>query len=184
MTRKSKRQKFQAKPANSVCGEAHSDLFPENGPKERVLHTRVPAVLEQELKRLAESLRVPVSNLVRTLLEDAVDAADYVGRKAEGELRGAAQRLSEERTKLRKLAGRAVFQTATEPPSQEPKQVNPKNAIQGIIGWQELKLALNTNCTICNRNMAVGEKAFVGVRDGAGPKTIVGQECLPPTKST
>ena len=29
--------------------------------KERVLHTRVPAVLERELKRFADNLRVPVS---------------------------------------------------------------------------------------------------------------------------
>ena len=42
--------------------------------KERVLHTRVPAVLEEELKRLATALRMPVSNLVRAVLEDAVDA--------------------------------------------------------------------------------------------------------------
>ena len=48
----------------------------EEAPKERVLHTRVPAVLEQELKRLAHSLRVPVSNVVRAILEDAVDAVE------------------------------------------------------------------------------------------------------------
>ena len=57
--------------------------------KERVLHTRVPAVLEQELKRLADSLRIPVSNVVRTILEDALDAVDVAGKRAEGEIRGA-----------------------------------------------------------------------------------------------
>ncbi len=41
-----------------------------------MLHTRVPAVLERELKRFAENLRIPVSNLVRTILEDALDVAD------------------------------------------------------------------------------------------------------------
>ncbi|MBW2159042.1 MAG: hypothetical protein JRH14_03620 [Deltaproteobacteria bacterium] len=41
--------------------------------KERVLHTRVPAILEQELKRVANAWRVPVSNVVRALLEDALD---------------------------------------------------------------------------------------------------------------
>ena len=38
--------------------------------KERVLHTRIPALLEEDLKSAAERLRVPVSNLVRTILED------------------------------------------------------------------------------------------------------------------
>ena len=40
--------------------------------KEKVLHTRIPAALEEQIKRLAEGLRVPVSNLVRNMLEDAI----------------------------------------------------------------------------------------------------------------
>ncbi len=41
--------------------------------KERVLHARIPAALEEQIKRLADSLRVPVSNLVRNMIEDAID---------------------------------------------------------------------------------------------------------------
>jgi hypothetical protein len=41
--------------------------------KEKVIHTRIPAALEEQIKRLAEGLRVPVSNLVRNMLEDAID---------------------------------------------------------------------------------------------------------------
>jgi len=37
-----------------------------------VLHARIPAALEDQIKRLAEALRVPVSNLVRNMLEDAI----------------------------------------------------------------------------------------------------------------
>ncbi len=73
----------------------------EDAPKERVLHTRVPAVLDQELKRLARSLRVPVSNVVRAILEDAVDAVDTVGERAEGELMGFLDRLARQRDELR-----------------------------------------------------------------------------------
>jgi hypothetical protein len=49
--------------------------------KERVLHARIPAALEDQIKRLADSLRVPVSNLVRNMLEDAID----VTRRMAGE---------------------------------------------------------------------------------------------------
>ncbi|NOQ84666.1 MAG: hypothetical protein GQ551_11715 [Myxococcales bacterium] len=49
-----------------------------DGRKERVLHTRVPAVLEQELKRVANAWRVPVSNVVRALLEDALDTLEHL----------------------------------------------------------------------------------------------------------
>ncbi|UCF46962.1 MAG: hypothetical protein JSU89_07205, partial [Myxococcales bacterium] len=70
--------------------------------KERVLHTRVPAILEQELKRVANAWRVPVSNVVRALLEDALDTLDVVGAKAEGELRGVAEMLASERHRIRR----------------------------------------------------------------------------------
>ena len=46
---------------------------------ERVIHTRVPAALEAELRRFADNLRVPVSNLIRTILEDALAVADQAG---------------------------------------------------------------------------------------------------------
>ncbi|HJL16748.1 MAG TPA: hypothetical protein RMH99_13880, partial [Sandaracinaceae bacterium LLY-WYZ-13_1] len=72
-----------------------------DAPKEKVLHTRVPAVLDEELKRLAENLRVPVSNVVRAILEDALDAVDSVSERAEDELLGFADRLSRRRDELR-----------------------------------------------------------------------------------
>ena len=74
--------------------------------KERVLHTRVPAVLEQELKRFADNLRVPVSNLVRTILEDALEVADHATENVEGRLKKAAGALEKERQKLRKMPAR------------------------------------------------------------------------------
>ena len=65
--------------------------------KERVIHTRVPAVLEQELKRLADHVRVPVSNLVRTILEDAVTMADRAGREVEQIVRSEIERANRRR---------------------------------------------------------------------------------------
>lgn len=75
--------------------------------KERVIHTRVPAPLEEELKRFAEELRIPVSNLIRTILEDALAAADQAGERVERGLRDGAARLADGREHLRRrLVGR------------------------------------------------------------------------------
>ena len=80
---------------------------PRRGRKERVIHTRVPAPLEAELKRFAEELRIPVSNLIRTILEDALAAADHAGERVEQELRAGAARLAHGRDRLRRtLVGR------------------------------------------------------------------------------
>ena len=48
--------------------------------KERVIHTRVSAVLEEELRRFADNLQVLVSNLIRTILEDALALAGSNGK--------------------------------------------------------------------------------------------------------
>jgi hypothetical protein len=46
--------------------------------KERVLHTRISEDLSEEIRRLADDLRLPVSNLVRNVLEEAFSAVEAV----------------------------------------------------------------------------------------------------------
>ena len=99
----------------------------EKPKKERVLHTRVPAVLEKELKRLAASLRVPVSNVVRTILEDAIDTMDVATGAATDELRSVAQRLGSTRVKTK---------PAPTPP------------LAGAIGVTEMKLIRDSQCAL------------------------------------
>jgi hypothetical protein len=133
--------------------------------KERVLHTRVPAVLEQELKALARNLRVPVSNVVRTILEDAVNTVDVVGRRAESELREAAERFGRERS------ARA--------PSPKERSRAPSTPLAGVIGYQTLRLARDEMCSLCGASLPLGTEAHLGMRDDGGPRVLLGDECLP-----
>ncbi|MBW2267278.1 MAG: ribbon-helix-helix domain-containing protein [Deltaproteobacteria bacterium] len=136
--------------------------------KERVLHTRVPEVLVEDLKQLAEGMKVPVSNLVRTALEEVVDAFSAVSRKTEGELRGLAARLvaagHDEDAEPSAPAGRS---SAARPP------------LEGIVGFQHMTLAREAVCALSGRSLAPGEDAYFGVRDGEGPLVIVAPECVP-----
>ncbi len=152
--------------------------------KERVLHTRVPDVLDRELKRLAESLRVPVSNVVRAILTDAVEAADAVGQRAEGEIRGVADRLNERRAQLRRdtadalRAGPPLAPPAPRAPAAPaPPAAGPP--LQGIVGFQPLLLARPSACAVCGAALAAGSQAFLGITDQPGRATVVGPECLP-----
>lgn len=148
--------------------------------KERVLHTRVPAVLEDELKRLATNLRVPVSNVVRAVLEDAVTAADVATRRAEGGLRSWAERLASERDRLRHRVGASpgdAEATETEEPEEPADEI--VDPLAGILGFQPLVLATDAACAVCGRSLEAGDDAFLGIREGAGPKVVLGQECLP-----
>jgi len=158
---------------------------PAPGRKERVLHTRVPAVLEQELKKLAHSWRVPVSNVVRAILEDAVAAVDVVGRRAEGNLHHVVDRLAEQRERLRTMT-RSSEAGVGEPDRAPGEVAGGRDGVQreadpfdGIIGYQPLRLATKSKCSKCGRVMRAGEEAYLGVREGPGPRVLLGGECLP-----
>jgi hypothetical protein len=144
--------------------------------KERVLHTRVPAVLEDELKRLATTLKMPVSNLVRAVLEDAVDAVEVVGERAEGQLRGIVSRIHQQRETLRTaVQGTAPAKKAVEPEAPSKKPVD----LEGVVGVQRLTLIVDARCTSCDAPLARGTEAFRGVRDEPGPKVLLGPCCAP-----
>lgn len=116
-----------------------------SGKKERVLHTRVPAVLERELKRFADNLRVPVSNLVRAILEDAVAAADAAGESVEGRLTRAAQQLEIGREKL--------------------KQAVLPDPLADVYAFQPVTLAQPATCAKCRKDLRPGERAHLGLTD-------------------
>jgi hypothetical protein len=128
--------------------------------KERVLHTRVPAVLERELKRFADNLRVPVSNLVRTILEDAVSVADAATENVEERLKKAAKHLEKEREKI--------------------KRRMEHDPLEGIVAFQDVVLAVPAVCSKCATEIARGSRAHLGIGENPGhPRRFVCEDCLP-----
>jgi hypothetical protein len=128
--------------------------------KERVLHTRIPAVLEAELKAAAAALRVPVSNLVRTILEDAVAVADRATGHVENSLERAARSVAAERERLRDRV----------------KRLDP---LSEVVAYQPLIIAALTHCAKCNTVLEPGEDAALGVTNRVGPKIFVCKSCMP-----
>jgi hypothetical protein len=126
--------------------DSSSEAETDSAKKERVLHTRVPAVLERELKRFAENLRVPVSNLVRTILEDALSVADAATENVEERLKKAAHQLELEREKLKKKV------------LHDP--------LADVFAFQDVTLAQPAQCVKCTRDLKPGEKAHLGLTDG------------------
>jgi hypothetical protein len=127
-----------------------------------VLHTRVPAVLERELKRFADNLRIPVSNLVRAILEDALNVADFAGTGIEERLKSAAKVLEHERERLK-------MRVKSDP-------------LAGVVAFQSITLAQPASCAKCQAPLARGAQASLAIADPAhkGPNLIVCPACLPP----
>ena len=143
--------------SGSVGAEAEGEA--REAKKERVLHTRVPAVLERELKRFADNLRIPVSNLVRTILEDALSVADAATENVEERLRRAAEHLEKERERLKKRM------------EHDP--------LDGIVAFQQVTLAVPAACAKCARAMPPGSRANLGIGDGAQERVFVCESCGP-----
>lgn len=135
--------------------------------KERVLHTRVPAVLEAELKRFAQSLRIPVSNLVRTILEDAMQFADSASENVESRLKQAAHHLEHERERLKKRV--------VPPPPPEAQR-----ALRDVIAFNTVTVAQRVTCASCAKRLDPGDRAHLGLSDQPdAPRVFVCDDCLP-----
>ena len=145
-----------------VEGEGASDGEGNPNKKERVLHTRVPAVLERELKRLAENLRIPVSNLVRAMLEDAVAVADVATENVEHRLKSFAEKLEDNRDRLKKKVAR--------------------DPLADVFAFQPVKLAMPAACAKCEKELARGTSANLGLTDKprpGGERVFVCDACVP-----
>lgn len=128
--------------------------------KERVLHTRIPLVLERELKRLADSARMPVSNLVRAILEDALEVADRASGRVEEQLRHAAERMLHERASIRERV----------------RQLDP---LARVLAFQPVTVASPTVCAHCGKTLERGADARLGLMNEPGPLLFVCPTCVP-----
>lgn len=131
--------------------------------KEKVIHTRIPAALEDQIKRLAEGLRVPVSNLVRNMLEDALAMTRRFGRPG-----------TEPGDTVPEAAPPATSAPATDLESPGPD-------LSSIYGWQALTLNLDTTCARCQQGLEAGDDAYVGLTDQQTPRgrTFICPDCVP-----
>lgn len=129
--------------------------------KERVLHTRVPEALEAQIKQVADALRVPVSSLVRNILEDSMQA-----------LESAASR------------GLSEVQTILEQSIKARAERRQEKEFHDVIGWQPLSLNQATKCARCGRALHAGEPAHLGVKERPGPRVIICARCVPQPSAT
>ena len=130
--------------------------------KERVLHTRVPEKLENELKERAVELGVSVSNLVRNVLTHAFGlAGDVVADGA-------------------RVARAATGQPAPAPaPARTANAASSTSSANDVIGWQQLVLQKNALCSECNDILPRGRDAAIAITEsGGGARPILCLRCL------
>jgi hypothetical protein len=130
---------------------------PRRERKQRVLHTRISQQLAEDIGRMAEDLRVPVSNLVRNVLEEVFSVVETVTDNV-GEL---IEDVMDEAGRVRRRA------------QPEPRQDPPD-----VLGWQPLILARASRCTDCAAPLARGDRAYVGVTGSGASSHTLCADCL------
>jgi hypothetical protein len=136
----------------------------QNERKERVLHTRVPPSLDDQLKQRARSLGMSVSTIVRHVLLNTFGLVeDIVTDSTNAALAFGGQEPVAPRTALRRRA---------------PSDERATDAPDVILGWQEAVLNLNAVCSRCNAVLRKGNRAAIGVRERPGPRVFRCRKCL------
>jgi hypothetical protein len=156
--------------------------------KERVLHTRISEQLAEDIRAIADDLRVPVSNLVRNVLEEAFSAVERVTgdvgdllddvleeaevaseryRRYRGRVRDRARARAQERG-----AAGGVRETE-EPPGYAAAPARPpaEDPLARVVAWQAVVLAAARRCARTGRELRPGERAYLGLGD-TGPLGI------------
>jgi hypothetical protein len=137
--------------------------------KDRLIQTRVPESLESALKEEATRRRLPVSQLVRNILEDTlqivgdvVDGVDAIVQDSIALGRQVGQNVARARSTgaTTEAAATATADTATSPP---PKPADP--ALDDVYAWNEVVPSRPATCSSCGVALAAGSPAFVGLRD-------------------
>jgi len=140
--------------------------------KERVLHTRISEPLAEDIRRMAEDLRVPVSNLVRNVLEEAfsvVEAvSDNVGDLIDDVVDEAERTRGRIRSRRRSLRHRRHRRERSRCFDVDGKPAGARAPVQRaefpeVIGWQPLILNQQKSCADCEEPIERGERGFVGV---------------------
>jgi hypothetical protein len=133
---------------------------PGNEKKERVIHTRVPESLDDEIKRRATDLGVSVSNLVRNILQHTVGLVeDIVHDSAE-------------------IARSARSAKANFGRGREGHAAAAEERAATVVGWQLVRLNVNAVCDACNAILAKGTRAGVGIVAGGEAIPFRCQNCL------
>ena len=158
--------------------------------KERVLHTRISEQLAEDLRRIADDLRVPVSNLVRNALEEAFSVVETVTDNF-GELIGEVVEEAERaRDRVRRRrprrhqrhsfhrADRSRRRHGSDREAAEAPRDSERPEFPSVIGWQPLILNQRASCADCQASLARGQRAFGGLSAEGFSAIFLCSDCM------
>lgn len=153
------------------------------------MHTRISEDLDEALQDAARRLRVPVSNLVRNVLEDVFDVveavtenvgdfvedvveeAQHLGRRWEGRFR-------ERKAEARARRVEVDRDEAREPAPRAPAPTSAAREFPDVAAWQPLVMNTAQECAGCGRQMSRGDDAYLAVGGTRPGPLFLCEPCL------
>ena len=143
--------------------------------KERVLHTRISEDLADDIREIAEELRVPVSNVVRNVLEEAFSVVEAVSDNVGDLIEDVVDEAEAARDRIR---ARQQRQRRRRPGARSTRAPAFEDEAEPVVGWQPLIPNRAQSCTECSRSISGGEQAFVGVTSHGLGSTWMCETCM------
>lgn len=187
------------------CGGRSSRRHHHRGRrKERVLHTRVSEQLSEDIKRLADDLRVPVSNLVRNVLEEVFTVVENVSEDVGDffedvidEAEGVRERIRNQQftTRTARSNARRSRRGRRSSPLDVEEELQHDEAAEArgrtgsnsgamgrddVLGWQPIVLNQATDCGHCGARLEPGVNAFMAISRGGELGKVVCPGCAAP----
>ena len=131
--------------------------------KERVLHTRVSDALAEDIRRMADDLRVPASNLVRNVLEEAFSMVEVVTENVGDLIEDVVDEADRARERMRWPRPRRHRDRPRPDAATRPE----REAFPDVIGWQPLLLNHPQDCADCEAALERGQEAYFGLTAAA-----------------
>jgi len=118
--------------------------------KEEYLGARVPRELKEKVARRAKELGIPISILIRNVLESAFGdgAGGAVGGMGAGGMTASSPAT---------VAGAAPLSTAA------PVGGGDGGRFPSVLGWEEIRLNRAVSCAGCGKRLEAGEQATLGI---------------------
>ena len=158
--------------------------------KERVLHTRISEPLAEDIRRMAEDLRVPASNLVRNVLEEAFSVVEAVTDNVGDLIEDVAEEAERTRDRIRSrrhyLRHRRRRRAHRRPGGveEEPADVDPldeaaeRAEFPDVVGWQPLILNQPKSCADCEEPIERSERGFAGMTAAGLSEIYLCRDCM------
>lgn len=154
-----------------------------------MLHTRISEDLAEDLRRIADDLRVPVSNIVRTVLEEAFSAVEKVTDDMGGIIEEVVDEAEAARERIRRRhrhprhrhhrgAQRETVDVEARDENVEAGEPAAEGPDAGVIGWQPLFLAHSRSCGECGTRLERGVEAYGAVTARGLGETILCRLCV------